>query len=128
MSGSLLVPGNYSLLITPTILPKHALQVIMSSFILVAFMTSGSIINKVIKVLIKSSCTQESGSDSEGRSYFERHVFVHVVAIIYLILCALSLAPNLAVIVRLNQSMYRTIQRTLSKSSSQLSTQDTTFR
>ncbi|XP_063695383.1 neuropeptide FF receptor 2-like [Bolinopsis microptera] len=69
----------------------------------------------------------ESGSDSEGMSYFERHVFVHVVAIIYLILCALSLAPNLAVIVRLNQSMYRTIQRTVSKSTSQLSTQDTTF-
>ena len=68
------------------------------------------------------------GVDGREMSSFERHAFVHVVAIIYLMLCVLSLAPNLAVIVRLNQSMYRTIQRSLSKSSSHTSTQDTTFR
>ena len=77
---------------------------------------------------ISSKPLQERGSEIEGMSYFERHAFVHVVAIIYLMLFILSLAPNLAVIVRLNQSMYRTIQRTLSKSTSQISTQDTTFR
>lgn len=72
---------------------------------------------------------QDSGWLEEDGDFIHG-AFVHLVAVIYVIFCVLSLVPNIAVVIRLNNSMYKTIQRTFSlKSNSQIgSTTETNYR